>query len=127
MASTGVPQLIGWPKVLSAKFPPGPMSVPATPAIIPSLGPYLTTLGATAFRLLPYGFTRLDRADARVRRPRQLRLTTDGGSITRATEFDTMARFRCDSGKGLRHAVRPQPVMPNKADNVDVLDHGRTQ
>lgn len=41
-----------------------------------------------------------------------LDLATDGAKITATTEFDTMERFRADSGQGFYMQVRPQPKKP---------------
>jgi hypothetical protein len=43
---------------------------------------------------------------------RTVLMLTAGGKITRVTEFDTMERFRADSGKGFYMQVKPRPQEP---------------
>lgn len=38
--------------------------------------------------------------------------TADGGALEIIAEFDTMERFRADSGKGFYMQVRPRPALP---------------
>lgn len=111
----GVMAVVEGPKVLSAKFVPGSMVLPAlaAAAAVPSPLTPLLALGPAAHAasaLLedpPYAPTLAFAG-------RKLRLTTDSTPIKRVTEFDTMERFRADSGNGFYMQTKPRPDQPYK-------------
>jgi hypothetical protein len=112
----GVMAVVEGPKVLSAKFVPGSMVLPAlaVAAAVPSPLTPLLTLGATAAQAAAAFLNGPAHAPTLVFAGRKLRLTTDSSPIKRMTEFDTMERFRADSGNGFYMQVKPRPDKPYK-------------
>jgi hypothetical protein len=93
--------------VKSVKFRTAPVLPPALQAIIPiaqaAAGSVLRAMDAVGVHTSEQTCPLIPFAD------RALELTlSDGGSITKLIEFDTMERFRADSGKGFYMQTRPR-------------------
>jgi hypothetical protein len=113
----GVMAVVEGPKVFAARFLPGSAALPAALAAAAAAPSPLTPL-------LAFGATAAHAASALLEGPalaptlafagRKLRLTTDSSPIKRVTEFDTMERFRADSGSGFYMQTKPRPDKPYK-------------
>lgn len=112
----GVMAIVEGPKALAARFVPGSMVLPviAAAAALPSPLTPLMAIGATAVQAVAAHLEPPALAPTIAFAGRKLRLTTDSSPIKRVTEFDTMERFRADSGNGFYMQVKPRPDKPYK-------------
>jgi hypothetical protein len=112
----GVMAVVEGPKVMAARFVPGSMMLPAlaAAAALPSPLTPLLALGATAAQAASALLDGPAHAPTLAFAGRKLRLTTDSSPIKRVTEFDSMERFRADSGNGFYMQTKPRPDKPYK-------------
>ena len=116
----GTMSVIEGPKVLAVSTPetarlvngppPAPEPQPTRARVVPRFAEALASVGSYMARSVA-DIVGPELASISLNGER-LQLLTEGGPIKKITEFDTMARFRADTGKGFYMQVRPRPSKP---------------